>query len=111
MNETFVLIPPVAFLVVLAAVMLLYRVMRGLGDSKKRQAAGTTKAYACGEELPTHMIQPNYSQFLPFAVFFTILDVVALTIATVPVEPETGLLMPILYILSASIGLAILYRR
>ena len=111
MVDSFILMPPIAFLVVLAAVMGLYHVLPLLGDDKKRQAEGTTKPYACGEESPSPMIQPDYSQFLPFAVFFTILHVVALTIATVPAGPGTGLMMPVLYLVSAIIGLTILYRR
>jgi len=47
-------------------------------------APGKLKAYACGEDIPQTMVQPDYGQFFPFAFFFTILHVVALTVTTLP---------------------------
>ena len=57
------------------------------------------------------MIQPDYSQFFPFAFFFTMLHVVALMIATVPVGTETPFLLPVVYVIGAIIGLVILLRK
>ena len=70
-----------------------------------------TKEYACGEDLPTAMIQPDYSQFYPFAFYFTILHVVALMIATVPTATIETFLIAVVYILGAIIGLVVLYAR
>jgi NADH-quinone oxidoreductase subunit A len=56
------------------------------------------------------MIQPDYSQFFPFAFFFTVLHVVALVIATIPVAPDT-ITIALVYILVASVGLLTLLRR
>ena len=68
-------------------------------------------AYACGEENIDNMIQPDYSQFFPFAFFFTILHVVALMIATVQVDSPRAIAIAFVYIAVAIVGLMILLRR
>jgi hypothetical protein len=112
MNQTFLLIPPIAFgIVLLAAFGLSLALSRLAFRVRKTRSGGATEPYACGEDFPIPMIQPNYGQFLPFAFFFTILHVVALTIATVPVETRGTLAFAGLYILGAVVGLSVLYRK
>ena len=82
-----------------------------LAFKPKSLPEGLTKAYSCGEDMPSHMIQPDYSQFFPFAFYFTILHVVALMAATVPVATLSTLLIAVVYILGAIVGLFVLYRR
>jgi NADH-quinone oxidoreductase subunit A len=75
---------------------------------KGKESSGKTKSYSCGEEAITNTVQPNYSQFFPFAFFFTIMHVLILIIATVP----KGVLgMPLLYIGAGLFALFILFRR
>jgi NADH-quinone oxidoreductase subunit A len=100
--------PPVALLVLLAAVGSTYLSMR-LISIRKGGAPGQRKPYACGEE-QTDVIQADYGQFFPFAFFFTILHVVALTVTTLPVENMGNYLMAVLYVAGAAVGLCILYR-
>jgi NADH-quinone oxidoreductase subunit A len=104
------LMPPIAFVIVLAAAGLL---SFGMSRLSIRQRAGQEgmEPYSCGENIPTHMIQPDYGQFLPFAVFFTILHVVALTLATVPAVTPGAFAMAVLYLVGAVVGLLVLYRR
>src|SRR5512138_3145111 len=109
--NSFLLTPPIAFGIAVLVVLGLLFGLRGLTFKGKRRTGGVAEAYACGESLPTHMIQPDYSQFMHFAFFFTILHVVALTIATVPAETRSTLLFAILYIVGAVVGLSVLYRR
>jgi NADH-quinone oxidoreductase subunit A len=104
------LAPPVAFLVMLLAAIAVSFGFSRLAFKRKRRNEGV-KPYACGEDIPTHMIQPNYAQFLPFAFFFTILHVVVLTLATVPVLTSTAFVFAGLYILGAMLGLAVLYGK
>ncbi|MFA6549664.1 MAG: hypothetical protein WCT39_07055, partial [Candidatus Margulisiibacteriota bacterium] len=74
--------------------------------------AALEKAYTGGEEVPTHRVQPDYSQFYPFAFFFTILHVVTLMVTTVPATGTMGAyIMAVLYIFGAGIGLFILLRK
>jgi NADH-quinone oxidoreductase subunit A len=105
------LAPPVAFIVILASVLLVSGALSRLSYRSKQQAKGAAEPYACGEKIPTHMIQPDYAQFLPFALFFTILHVVALMIATVPVETAATLVFAVVYVIGALVGLSVLHRR
>ncbi len=105
------LTPPVAFMIVLAAMLGFSRLLSMLSARPKTREAGTEKSYACGEDVPTNMMQPDYSQFFPFAFFFTLLHVFTLTIATVPSLSGGSFVIAAIYILAAITGLVILFRR
>ena len=80
---SFLLWLPVAFLLFLGAAALLY----GLGARlapKLRGVGGKLTTYACGEDIPGVKIQFGYRLFFFVALFFTIMHVAALVIATVP---------------------------
>ena len=112
MNASPMLSPLVAFAVVFVAVAAGSWVLSRMAFRRQGpDIAGFAKPYACGEDAPGILIQPNYSQFLPFAFFFTILHVVVLTIATVPVEVGPTLGLAVLYVLGGLMGLSILYRK
>ena len=106
-----VISPPVAFLIVLLAVLSLSMATSRLAFRPKQIPKGLTEPYACGEDLANHMIQPDYSQFFPFAFYFTILHVVALMAATVPVETLGTFLIAVVYVAGGIVGLFVLYRR
>ncbi|MFA6321229.1 MAG: hypothetical protein WCY36_05155 [Candidatus Omnitrophota bacterium] len=105
------LTPPVAFVVVLIAMMLFARFLSTLSAKPKTHGEGEGKSYACGEDAPTNQMQPDYSQFFPFAFFFTLLHVFTLTIATVPALTGGSFVVAVIYILAAITGLVILFRR
>jgi NADH:ubiquinone oxidoreductase subunit 3 (subunit A) len=119
--ELSVLSPLIAFAILLAASAILYYAMHFLRAGKRQKGARGLGPYACGEELPTHMIQPDYGQFYPFAFFFTVLHVVALIATTVPaVLSHSGevaryfasiFVVAGIYIAGAIAGLTILYRK
>ena len=109
MNDLSVLAPPIAFAILLAAVGLLSLGMSRL--SANRKGNRQTGPYACGEDLPTHMIQPDYGQFLPFAVFFTILHVVALMVTTAAGVTAAAFVIALVYVTGALLGLVVLYRK
>lgn len=104
-----ILLPPIAFLIVLALVSLQAYFMKKLA-AKGSHTNGKNKAYACGEDVSDHRIQPDYSQFFSFAFFFTIMHVVVLVVATVPVGSFAGLIAGF-YILVSIVSLLILFRR
>ncbi|MFA5875380.1 MAG: hypothetical protein WC901_01650 [Candidatus Margulisiibacteriota bacterium] len=109
--QQMLLTPPITFLVLLAFIWLI-----ALWCAKLSIKHGTTKervseAYSCGEEFSGHMIQPDYSQFFPFAFFFTILHVVALIIATVPAETIETFVMAIIYLAVALICMVTLLKK
>ncbi len=110
-TESLLLSPPMAFIIVLGAVLCLSFALAKLAFKPQRRVEGLTKPYACGEDVGDIMIQPDYSQFFPFAFYFTILHVVALMIAAVPAATIETFLIAVIYIVGAIIGLMVLYRR
>jgi NADH-quinone oxidoreductase subunit A len=75
--------PPIAFFVFLAAAFGLYALGRGMAP-KLTKAGGKLTTYACGEDIPGVKIQFGYRLFFLFALFFTMMHVAVLVIATVP---------------------------
>jgi len=112
MQATILSTPVVAFIIICGSVTLLSLLFSRLAFKEKTHPKGETKAYSCGEEFDEgHMIQPDYSQFFPFAFFFTVLHVVALMIATVPKEGFETLAIAVVYIIGATVGLFICLRK
>lgn len=105
------LTPPVCFIVVLLMNIAFASVLSRLSCKTKNHPADIGTSYACGEDVKTHLMQPDYSQFFPFAFFFTVLHVVALTIATIPVETISSFAIAVVYLAGAMVGLMILLRR
>ena len=103
--------PPAAFVIVLAAMLALSKFLSLISAKPKTHGEGMEKSYGCGEDAPANMAQPDYSQFFPFAFFFTILHVFTLTIATIPVLNPGSFAIAIVYALAAIISLVILFRR
>lgn len=110
--QDILLSPPVIFLIVLG-VAIAFSKMLALVSFKPsgKMAEGTQKSYACGEDTKTNLMQPDYSQFFPFAFFFTILHVVALIIATVPVDTLQSFSIAVTYLLGAVVAMFILFRK
>jgi len=79
----FLLSPPVAFFVFFGFAGLLYALGRKMAP-KPRNVGGKLETYACGEDLPGFKIQFGYRLFFFIALFFTMMHVAALVIATVP---------------------------
>ena len=79
----FLISPPVAFLVFLGAALLLYALGKKMGP-KLTDVGGKLTTYACGEDIPGVKIQFGYRLFFFIALFFTIMHVATLVIATVP---------------------------
>ena len=105
------LLPPVSFAILLIAITLFAKFLTALAFRRKERGGDMRKSYACGEDVPSHLIQPDYGQFFPFAFFFTVLHVVALTISTVPAKTLGSFMIALIYIAGAAIGLVILFRR
>jgi hypothetical protein len=80
---TFLLSPPVAFVLFLGAAALLVALGKGMAP-KPRKVGGKLETYACGENMPGFKIQFGYRLFFFIALFFTMMHVAALVLATVP---------------------------
>lgn len=111
MFENNILTPPVAFIIILVFTILLSDLLSKFSFKVKKGEDASTESYSCGEEGLTPLIRPDYSQFFPFAFFFTILHVAALIIATVPMETLESLSIAVIYLAGAMTSLFILFRR
>lgn len=111
MTHKILLTPPFALILLTSSVGLLLYLFGRLSLRNGPPTGESNKAYSCGEQFSGHMIQPDYSQFFPFAFFFTMLHVVALVVATVPVETIESFAIAVAYIIGAAVGLSILLRK
>ncbi len=104
----FLLSPPVAFFVFLAAALLVYA-LGGRMAPKLTKAGGKLATYACGEDIPGVKIQFGYRLFFFVALFFTIMHVATLVIATVP--SGKIIFFAIFYLLMIGLSIAALITR
>lgn len=109
--DRWLLSPPVAFIIILAATFLCSYLFSRLSARPKDHADGKGESYACGESDYDHMAQPDYSTFFPFAFFFTIAHVATLIMNTVPKETFQNFILAVLYVAGAVVGLYALLRR
>jgi len=94
-----ILTPPVAFLIYIPLVLIIYFIGRGL-EGKTKEGMLKTTLYGSGEEAPTYAAAPGYRPFFLIAFFFAVLHLGVLVLATGPVD---ALMLP--YLLG--IGLAL----
>ena len=101
------LAPPVTLIIFILLGLGLSRAIAGYaaagGESERK-----LESYACGHRQVTHSVSPDYSQFFPYAFFFTIMHVLALVVAT---APPGQLILPLLYIAGGLLALVIIFRR
>jgi NADH:ubiquinone oxidoreductase subunit 3 (subunit A) len=110
-GSTLLLIPPVLLTLLVVLVWLLMASASPLAFKRKGARGALDKPYAGGENLEKHRVQPDYSQFFPFAFFFTILHVVTLIVATSPAGVASSGGIAAVYVLGALLALYILFRR
>jgi NADH:ubiquinone oxidoreductase subunit 3 (subunit A) len=110
MLDKILLLPPIVFLILLAVGYVISLSFTKLAI-KGHESAGKLEQYACGEDIPAQNVRPDYSQFFPFAIFFTIMHVVALILTTMPKDFSSGYILAAVFICSALVGLLILFRR
>jgi NADH-quinone oxidoreductase subunit A len=110
MIKELILSPAVAFSAMVIALLILGKLFSRFAY-KAGEGKGAGESYACGEDVPDHLSQPDYSQFFPFAFFFTIAHVATLILTTVPMETIRTLMMAMVYICVVVIGLYVLLRR
>ncbi len=108
--DKILLLPPLVFLILL---VVGYAVSLGFTKLafKGHASAGKLEQYACGEDIPAQHVRPDYSQFFPFAIFFTIMHVVALILTTIPKGFSSGYILAAVLIFSALVGLLVLFRK
>ncbi len=110
-TAAFLLVPPVALTFLVVLVWLFSASLSPLAWKRKGPRGALDKPYAGGESLEKHRVQPDYSQFFPFAFFFTILHVVTLIVATSPAKVAGSVAFAVVYVLGALLALYVLFRR
>jgi len=105
------LFPPVVFIISLLFSVGLSELLAGWAPAPGTEAgSGKNKPYACGEDIPVGKVLPDYHEFFPFAIFFTLLHVAGLVIATWSLNPlSAGLEMVSGYLISVAVILAVLF--
>ena len=99
--------PPITFLLFILLGLALSQAVAGyapVGEENERRL----ESYACGQRQVTHSVSPDYSQFFPYAFFFTIMHVLVLVVAT---APYGALALPLLYVAGGLLALFIIFRR
>ncbi|HEX2954650.1 MAG TPA: hypothetical protein VHR47_11800 [Bacillota bacterium] len=107
-SAEFLFFPPVAFVIFLLVGLLLLWLGSKMA-AHGQDYPGKRDQYACGEPFPARKVQPDYAMFFPFALFFTIIHVTALIMATLPVGNIA--LMGILYMTGIAVSLYTLVVR
>lgn len=105
------LFPPVVFVISLLFVMGLAELLTPLAAAPAR-VPGSAKynAYGCGEDVPNVKADPDYHTFFPFAIFFTLLHVAGLMLATWSFNPlSAGIGLVFGYLAAVAVILAILF--
>ena len=108
------LIPPIGFAVVLVSVLVQTRLMDFMvvhPPGPRARQPGHLKPYASGEDVADHRAQPDFSQFFHFAIFFTLMHVLALVVATVPRGSPSGAALAVGFLVCAAVSLLVLFRR
>ena len=103
MDLSILLSPPLAFLVCLILSLAIYGFGR-LVEEKSAPVAGKFEPYACGENYSAEKSHFGYRKFYIAAIFFTIMHVAVLTIATVPGGPSAYRALIYLVAIAASIS-------
>ncbi len=109
--KNWILFPPFVFVILLAAVFVLSYLSDKLSPGESTVDSGKCKPYACGEDMPAPQISPDYTKFFQFALFFTVMHVVALVLLTVPKRMPGAYGIASVYLLGALVGLLILFRE
>ncbi len=110
----YILFPGIVFIVSLIIVLLFSRYTEDImatNTSSAKDKKESETVYACGEEYEGKKAEPDYNKFFPFAVFFTIMHVAALMIATLAsASVKSAMAISIFYLVTVSVILAILYK-
>lgn len=75
--------PPIAFIIFLVIFYIIY-LLGNLMAPKLKKTPGKVASYACGEDIPGTKVQFGYRLFFYVALFFTMMHVAVLVVATVP---------------------------
>ncbi len=102
--------PPFAFIMALIIVIFFGYLIKSF-EPKVNKNPEVSKTYACGEDFPSQKISPNYEEFYPYAIFFTILHVAALMLMTLATTSSVSFAIPLIYTIMVILIISILFIR
>lgn len=105
--ENLLFTPPIVFMIFIVVFLAFSRFFPQFESNKMRGERGMD-AYACGQRNIQNYVNPDYSQYFPFAFFFTIMHVLVLVVATAPYDAP---ILPVLYIASGILAMLIIFKR
>jgi NADH:ubiquinone oxidoreductase subunit 3 (subunit A) len=104
MDINILLSPPIAFLLCLGIALATYGFGALIG-ARSAPTGGKLEPYACGESFNADKFTFGYKRFFIAAIFFTIMHVAVLSIATVPGGPVAFRAFAYLLVITASISI------
>lgn len=93
-----ILTPPIAFVIYLLLAWLLSRVGQFLAPNQDTLPE-SAEAYASGEAAPLQAASPGYRPFFRIALFFAVLHLGVLVLATSGMQPVTALYIAALLVI------------
>ncbi|HHT86583.1 MAG TPA: hypothetical protein GXZ61_02800 [Clostridiales bacterium] len=103
--------PPVVFAIFILLLLLFSRKLSEYSAHNEEKHICDDiegNAYACGQQNVKHYVNPDYSQFFPYAFFFTILHVLVLVVVTAPKESA---ILSIAYIVAGALAMFVLFKK
>ena len=106
MDLSILLSPPLAFLICLVLSVAIYGFGR-LVEEKCTPVEGKYEPYACGENYVAEKSNFGYRKFYIAAIFFTIMHVAVLTVATAP--GGTSAYRALIYLVAIAASISCMY--
>lgn len=105
--DSLIFAPPIVFLIFVA---IFLSCSKGFSRYSRHGVRGGHEldSYACGQRDVRNYVNPDYSQFFPYAFLFTIMHVLVLVVATAPYDAP---LLPVVFIVSGVLCLVIIFKR
>jgi NADH:ubiquinone oxidoreductase subunit 3 (subunit A) len=111
MSNWILFVPPVAFVVLFTVSIILFSLLSKFAYKNASESSGKRKSYSCGEDVPVPRVEFDYKQFYSFALFFTIMHVVALVLFMVPEGAMMTHGIAFVYLVGVVTGVVILFKR
>jgi len=99
--------PPVLFALMFFSVAGLSKWLSKYA-TKKQSSKYSLDPYACGQRDVENYVNPDYSQYYPYAFIFTVVHILILVVATAPADASA---LPILYIAAGILAVLIAFKR
>jgi len=105
--DAIILAPPIAFLIFAVIFSGCSRGFSRFSHESSGREDGLD-SYACGQRDVRNYVNPDYSQFFPFAFLFTIMHVLVLVVATAPYDAPV---LPVVFIAAGIFCLIMIFKR